>query len=246
MGSEFLGLKVEPAALMDFSTGVVADSSAHVKTVTDNLGKLGMKVGLSGLPSGAALGTWNGSMLTATMKFVQDINQGIQAVTTGAVSAAAIYQASDGDAQSQMDAVNSAFAPTANDPSLSSQRQEAQEQAEARGEQTQQEIIDQAGTTSITASGATSTPPTAPPSNVCRPSDPNTAEGAQQLVNAHQSDDRQDQEDGGHSEYDEYEAPEGTPEGAPVPGAPELPEQDGDLVAPGPVGGEPSTNVGMA
>ncbi|WP_153506561.1 hypothetical protein [Cumulibacter manganitolerans] len=235
-GFDFPGIKVETKALLDFSTGTVDDFAPHLTTLTHELGKLGMKVGLSGLPSGATLGTWNASMLTATGAFLNDVSYGLQAVSTGAASAAAIYQSSDSDSASQMRAVDAAFTPTAGDTTLGRQRAQAERDARRRGAQTEHDILDEATRTSI-AGSSTPTPPTAPPANMCVAANPYTAAGAQDLVRAHQGDDQHDAQNGGHSEYDEYQAPIGTPVGASVPGAPQAPSpRPAPSPTPAPVG----------
>ncbi|WP_134323881.1 hypothetical protein [Cumulibacter soli] len=235
------GIKVESQALMNFAKGAAEDYQTHGTTITDNFSKLGMKVGLSGLPSAALLATWNNNVMLATSNFLTDVNYGLQAVTTGAVSVAAIYQESDTDAEAQMNAVNSAFYPVSSDQTLSAQRAEQQAQAEQNGEQTEQEIQEEAANTSITESYVPTAPVTSS-TNVCRPADPYSAQGAESLVDQHQAEDQNDQENGGHTHYDEYEAPEDTPEGANVPGAPEAEQPDEVILAPGaePTGSDPT------
>lgn len=233
------GVKVESQALLNFAKGAAEDYGTYGETIREQLPKLGMKVGLSGLPSGATLGTWNNATLLATMNFIKDSGFGLEAVTTGAMSVAAIYQESDSDAEAQMNAVNSAFYPVSSDASLSSRRAEEQAAAQERGEQTENEILEESTQTSIMDSQtSTDSPAMVSGPTACYGPNPNTANGAQALVEQHKDNDEYDAENGGHTEYDEYEAPEDTPEGANVPGAPEVEEPDTVIMAPGPI--EPS------
>lgn len=224
------GLKVETEALMTFSGGVAQDFGEKIKPAVDAFKDLPMKVGLSGLPSAATLGNWTISLLGATSNFFTDLGEASEAVTTGAMSVAAIYQSDDGTASEQMEQINAVFAPGANEPSLGKDRAKAEQEAREKVEKTDAEIAEQARKTTL-EKGATPTAATSPAG--CAPPDPTTARGAQQLVDQHRQDDRADKDRGRHSEMDEYDVPAGTPAGLNVPGVKEpTPPQPGPSPTP--------------
>lgn len=197
-------LKVEPQALMGFSKDSIEAFQNAIKPAMDSFGKLGLRVGGSGMPGAAYLANWNGVVVHRNSSHMMKLGEGAEALATASAAIAVIYQNSDLTASDEMAAVQDTFYPAAGTPTLEQSRAEAEQQAQQQQDAIDDEILAEASQTSLDNNGSSAAPVTSN-DNVCVPADPMTTEGAQALVES------QADYAGGFTPYNTYSAPTDTP-----------------------------------